>query len=77
MGYDKNENTSEFVTDMDNLISTLESINVKLGVIANATTQINKSLNDDSSLDFVKDINGNLRKIAGSLNHMAGSDKWK
>mgnify|MGYP003680067870 CR=1 FL=1 len=29
MGYDKNENTSEFITDMDNLIDTLESINVK------------------------------------------------
>tara|TARA_R110000824_G_scaffold351725_1_gene538755 strand:+ start:3072 stop:3275 length:204 start_codon:yes stop_codon:yes gene_type:complete len=59
------------------LIETLESINVKLGVIANATTQINKSLNDDSSLDFVKDINGNLRKIAGSMKWIAGSEKWK
>tara|TARA_R110000824_G_scaffold36398_3_gene113239 strand:- start:1132 stop:1365 length:234 start_codon:yes stop_codon:yes gene_type:complete len=77
MGYGKNENTSEFVTDMNNLIDTLESINVKLGIIADATTQIDKSLKDDSSLDFVKDINGNLRKIAGSMKWIAGSEKWK
>ena len=33
------------------LIDTLESINTKLGVLANATIQISKALQDDSSLD--------------------------
>tara|TARA_R110000850_G_scaffold275134_1_gene413747 strand:- start:57 stop:257 length:201 start_codon:yes stop_codon:yes gene_type:complete len=48
------------------LIDTLESINTKLGVLANATIQISKALQDDSSLDYVKDMNKSFKEIASN-----------